>query len=73
MDAKGAAPREINDRRGRAAAVARMRQMVAEGEIDLSVLGGAAPAPEGNEPRVRAENGTRTSGPPVSAPPRSMR
>lgn len=33
-----AALREIHDRRRRAAAVARMRQMVAEGEIDFSVI-----------------------------------
>ncbi|GAA3231552.1 type II toxin-antitoxin system VapB family antitoxin [Nonomuraea helvata] len=37
-----AALREIVDRRRRAAAVARMRQMVAEGEIDLSLLDKAA-------------------------------
>ncbi|MEU0811094.1 type II toxin-antitoxin system VapB family antitoxin [Streptomyces sp. NPDC005970] len=44
-----AALREINDRRRRAAAVARMRQMVAEGEIDLSVLDRSAPASEGHD------------------------
>ncbi|MEV4107003.1 type II toxin-antitoxin system VapB family antitoxin [Nonomuraea sp. NPDC049695] len=37
-DTVNAALREIVDRRRRAAAVARMRQMVAEGEIDFSVL-----------------------------------
>ncbi|GIJ22294.1 type II toxin-antitoxin system VapB family antitoxin [Micromonospora lutea] len=33
-----AALREVADRRRRAAAVERMRQMVAEGEIDLSTI-----------------------------------
>lgn len=33
-----AALREIADRRRRAAAIVRMRQMVAEGEIDFSVI-----------------------------------
>jgi Arc/MetJ family transcription regulator len=37
-DTVNAALREIADRRRRAAAVERMRQMVAEGEIDLSVI-----------------------------------
>ena len=37
-DTVNAALREIIDRRRRAAAVARMRAMVAEGEIDFSVL-----------------------------------
>ncbi|GAA4204571.1 type II toxin-antitoxin system VapB family antitoxin [Microbispora amethystogenes] len=35
-DAVNAALREITDRRRRAAAIARMREMVAEGEIDFS-------------------------------------
>jgi Arc/MetJ family transcription regulator len=39
-DTVNAALREIVDRRRRAAAVARMRAMVAEGEIDFSVLEG---------------------------------
>ncbi|MEV0168158.1 type II toxin-antitoxin system VapB family antitoxin [Nonomuraea fuscirosea] len=37
-DTVNAALREIVDRRGRAEAVARMRAMVAEGEIDLSII-----------------------------------
>ncbi|MEU0568299.1 type II toxin-antitoxin system VapB family antitoxin [Nonomuraea sp. NPDC005983] len=37
-DTVNAALREIVDRRRRAAAVARMREMVAEGEIDFSIL-----------------------------------
>ncbi|GGL07671.1 type II toxin-antitoxin system VapB family antitoxin [Planomonospora parontospora] len=37
-DTVNAALREIVDRRRRAAAVARMREMVAEGEIDFSVI-----------------------------------
>lgn len=37
-DTVNAALREIADRRRRAAAVERMRQMVAEGEIDFSVI-----------------------------------
>lgn len=37
-DTVNAALREIVDRRRRAAAVARMRAMVAEGEIDLSLI-----------------------------------
>jgi Arc/MetJ family transcription regulator len=37
-DTVNAALREIIDRRRRAAAIARMRQMVAEGEIDFSVI-----------------------------------
>ncbi|MEV4012277.1 type II toxin-antitoxin system VapB family antitoxin [Nonomuraea angiospora] len=37
-DTVNAALREIVDRRRRAAAVARMREMVATGEIDFSVL-----------------------------------
>jgi Arc/MetJ family transcription regulator len=37
-DTVNAALREIVDRRRRAAAVARMREMVAAGEIDFSVL-----------------------------------
>jgi Arc/MetJ family transcription regulator len=37
-DTVNAALREIVDRRRRAAAVARMRAMVAEGEIDFSVI-----------------------------------
>jgi Arc/MetJ family transcription regulator len=37
-DTVNAALREIVDRRRRAAAVARMRQMVASGEIDFSVI-----------------------------------
>ncbi|MEV6950956.1 type II toxin-antitoxin system VapB family antitoxin [Streptomyces sp. NPDC051183] len=40
-DTVNAALREIADRRRRAAAVERMRQMVAEGEIDLSAIEGA--------------------------------
>jgi Arc/MetJ family transcription regulator len=39
-DTVNTALREIVDRRKRAAAVARMRAMVAEGEIDFSVLEG---------------------------------
>ncbi|WP_346105601.1 type II toxin-antitoxin system VapB family antitoxin [Nonomuraea maheshkhaliensis] len=38
-DTVNAALREIVDRRSRAEAGARMRAMVAEGEIDLSVIG----------------------------------
>jgi len=37
-DTVNAALREIIDRRRRAAAIARMREMVAEGEIDFSVV-----------------------------------
>lgn len=37
-DTVNAALREIVDRRRRAAAVARMREMMAEGEIDFSVI-----------------------------------
>ncbi len=37
-DTVNAALREIVDRRRRAAAIARMREMVAEGEIDFSVI-----------------------------------
>ncbi|MER6091419.1 type II toxin-antitoxin system VapB family antitoxin [Streptomyces bluensis] len=37
-DTVNAALREIADRRRRAAAVERMRQMVTEGEIDFSVI-----------------------------------
>ncbi len=37
-DTVNAALREIADRRRRAAAVERMRQMVSEGEIDFSVI-----------------------------------
>ncbi|MEV0640123.1 type II toxin-antitoxin system VapB family antitoxin [Streptomyces sp. NPDC050619] len=37
-DTVNAALREIADRRRRAAAVERMRRMVAEGEIDFSVI-----------------------------------
>ncbi|WP_329217103.1 type II toxin-antitoxin system VapB family antitoxin [Streptomyces sp. NBC_01485] len=37
-DTVNAALREIADKRRRAAAVERMRQMVAEGEIDLSAI-----------------------------------
>lgn len=37
-DTVNAALREIIDRRRRAAAVARMREMVAEGEIDFSAI-----------------------------------
>jgi Arc/MetJ family transcription regulator len=48
-DTVNAALREINDRRRRAAAVARMRQMVAEGEIDFSMIEGAAPTSEGHD------------------------
>jgi Arc/MetJ family transcription regulator len=46
-DTVNAALREIIDRRRRAAAVARMREMVANGEIDLSAIekdGGARQA-----------------------------
>ncbi|MGW2375960.1 MULTISPECIES: type II toxin-antitoxin system VapB family antitoxin [Kitasatospora] len=38
-DTVNAALREIADRRRRAAALARMREMVAEGKIDFSVIG----------------------------------
>ncbi|MFJ9695399.1 type II toxin-antitoxin system VapB family antitoxin [Kitasatospora sp. NPDC101183] len=38
-DTVNAALREIADRRRRAAALARMRQMVADGDIDFSVIG----------------------------------
>lgn len=41
-DTINTALREIVDRRGRAEAVARMRAMVAEGEIDLSLVGKGA-------------------------------
>ncbi|GIH70913.1 type II toxin-antitoxin system VapB family antitoxin [Sphaerimonospora thailandensis] len=37
-DTVNAALREIVDRRRRAAAVARMREMVAAGEVDLSII-----------------------------------
>ncbi|MDT0318308.1 type II toxin-antitoxin system VapB family antitoxin [Streptomyces millisiae] len=37
-DTVNAALREIVDRRRRAAAIARMRQLVAEGEIDFSLI-----------------------------------
>ncbi|MEV4296557.1 type II toxin-antitoxin system VapB family antitoxin [Microbispora rosea] len=37
-DTVNAALREIVDRRRRAAAIARMREMVAEGEIDFSAI-----------------------------------
>ena len=43
-DTVNAALREIADRRRRAAAVERMRQMVAEGEIDFSVIEKSADA-----------------------------
>ncbi|MFD5318436.1 type II toxin-antitoxin system VapB family antitoxin [Streptomyces sp. NPDC127098] len=39
-DTVNAALREIVDRRRRAAAIARMRQLVAEGEIDFSLIEG---------------------------------
>jgi Arc/MetJ family transcription regulator len=42
-DTVNAAPREIADRHRRAAAVERMREMVAEGEIDFSVIEPGAP------------------------------
>ncbi|MER7770328.1 type II toxin-antitoxin system VapB family antitoxin [Kitasatospora sp. NPDC096140] len=38
-DTVNAALREIADRRRRAAALARMREMAAEGEIDFSTIG----------------------------------
>lgn len=37
-DTVNAALHEINDRRRRAAAIDRMRQMVAEGKVDLDVI-----------------------------------
>jgi Arc/MetJ family transcription regulator len=37
-DTVNAALREINDRRRRAAAIERMRQMVAEGKVDLDLI-----------------------------------
>lgn len=40
-DTVNAALREIADRRRRAAAVARMREMVADGEIDFSAIEGS--------------------------------
>lgn len=44
-DTVNAALREIVDRRRRAAAVERMRQMVSDGEIDFGAIGyGAEPA-----------------------------
>ncbi|MEU9288056.1 type II toxin-antitoxin system VapB family antitoxin [Streptomyces sp. NPDC048275] len=43
-DTVNAALREIADRRRRAVAVERMRQMVAEGEIDFSAIEGPAPS-----------------------------
>lgn len=46
-DTVNAALREINDRQRRADAVARMREMVAEGEIDFSVIESQQPRPSG--------------------------
>ncbi|MEU2428239.1 type II toxin-antitoxin system VapB family antitoxin [Streptomyces sp. NPDC007861] len=48
-----AALREIVDRRRRAAAVERMRQMVEEGEVDFSVIE-TRPRPGGDEGGQRA-------------------
>ncbi|MFF5109856.1 type II toxin-antitoxin system VapB family antitoxin [Streptosporangium sp. NPDC000509] len=45
-DTVNAALREIVDRRKRAAAVARMREMVAEGEIDFSAIDKGDSAPQ---------------------------
>lgn len=44
-DTVNAALREINDRRRRAAAIERMRQMVAEGKVDLDLIDHAADQP----------------------------
>ncbi|MBT2545465.1 type II toxin-antitoxin system VapB family antitoxin [Streptomyces sp. ISL-44] len=52
-DTVNAALREIADRRRRAAAVERMRQMVADGEIDFSAIEGGGAEAEG-EPGGRA-------------------
>ncbi|WP_329384190.1 type II toxin-antitoxin system VapB family antitoxin [Streptomyces sp. NBC_01351] len=52
-DTVNAALREIADRRRRAAAVARMRQMVSDGEIDFSAIGGDDTEAE-NEPGGRS-------------------
>ncbi|GAA0325779.1 hypothetical protein GCM10010302_76130 [Streptomyces polychromogenes] len=46
-DTVNAALREIADRRRRAAAVERMRQMVSDGEIDFGSIGYAAESGEG--------------------------
>lgn len=53
-DTVNTALREINDRRRRAAAVARMREMVVEGEIDFSVL---------DDERTSGEAGADSAGP----------
>ncbi|WP_182907611.1 type II toxin-antitoxin system VapB family antitoxin [Microbispora sp. H13382] len=45
-DTVNAALREIVDRRRRAAAIARMREMVAEGEIDFSAIEKGDGAPQ---------------------------
>ncbi|WP_240797794.1 type II toxin-antitoxin system VapB family antitoxin [Streptomyces sp. F001] len=63
-DTVNAALREIADRRRRAAAVERMRRMVAEGEIDFSVIeksadtsaSGSETATAGSEPASDAEH-----------------
>lgn len=51
-DTVNAALREINDRRRRAAAIERMRQMVAEGRVDLDLIDENATAsePTGQDP-----------------------
>lgn len=41
-DTVNAALREINDRRRRAAAIERMRQMVVEGRVNLDLIDGSA-------------------------------
>ncbi|MFJ6781912.1 type II toxin-antitoxin system VapB family antitoxin [Streptomyces yangpuensis] len=46
-DTVNAALREIADRRRRAAAIERMRQMVDEGEIDFAAIGHGAGAADG--------------------------
>ena len=53
-DTVNAALREIADRRRRAAAVQRMRQMVSDGEIDFSVI----EKPAASSPSVAAPTAT---------------
>ncbi|MGP4085203.1 type II toxin-antitoxin system VapB family antitoxin [Streptomyces sp. KR55] len=56
-DTVNAALREIADRRRRAAAVERMRRMVAEGEIDFSVIEKSADTSvSGSEPASDTEH-----------------
>ncbi|WP_073757355.1 type II toxin-antitoxin system VapB family antitoxin [Streptomyces sp. CB03234] len=57
-DTVNTALREIVDRRKRAAALERMRQMVEEGEIDLSIIE-EGPSPE----EVSVPHGSHADGP----------